>query len=448
VTLGAGSRLGVYEVSAKIGEGGMGEVYQARDTKLDRDVALKVLPEAFTADPDRLARFEREAKVLASLNHPNIGSIYGMEEADGGKSRALVLELIIFARDNALWAVPFDADRQEVTGLPVPVLEDVPVSNNSGYDQAAVAKNGTLMYLAGSLNISNRLLVWVDRDGTEEALATEPGRYAVPRVAPDGTRVAIEIFEQQAGDIWTWDFARETLTRLTFEPAIDDEPIWTPDSQRVLFGSRREGTIQVFAKAADGTGSVDRLTDHPLGIYPLAVSPDAQYVVMQTDTAEETGLKRMALEGDGVVEELLASNANERAAAFSPDGRWIAYQADESGRNEIYVRPFPDVDAGKWQVSTTGGTQPVWSPDPDRQELFYTDPASSLVAVPVRGEGATFAHVNPEVLFDGTAYVLNPNFRFYDVSPDGKRFLMIKVNSVEEAGTCLRSSSSKTGSRS
>jgi hypothetical protein len=112
------------------------------------------------------------------------------------------------------------------------------------------------------------------------------------------------------------------------------------------------------------------------------------------------------------------------------------------------VRPFPDVDAGKWQVSTTGGTQPVWSPDPDRQELFYTDPASSLVAVPVRGEGATFAHGNPEVLFDGTAYVLNPNFRFYDVSPDGKRFLMIKVNSVEEAGTCLRSSSSKTGSRS
>ena len=122
MTLGAGSRLGVYEVSAKIGEGGMGEVYQARDTKLDRDVALKVLPEAFTADPDRLARFEREAKVLASLNHPNIGSIYGLEEADGGKSRALVLELIIFARDNALWAVPFDADRQEVTGLPVPVL--------------------------------------------------------------------------------------------------------------------------------------------------------------------------------------------------------------------------------------------------------------------------------------------------------------------------------------
>ena len=135
-----------------------------------------------------------------------------------------------------------------------------------------------------------------------------------------------------------------------------------------------------------------------------------------------------------MVEELLVSNANERGATFSADGRWIAYQSDESGRNEIYVRPFPDVDAGRWQVSTTGGTQPVWSPDPDRQELFYTDPASSLVAVPVRGEGATFAYGNPEVLFDGTACVLRPNSRYYDVSPDGKRFLMIKVHSVGEDG--------------
>ena len=87
-----GATLGPYQVTAKIGEGGMGEVYQARDTKLDRDVALKVLPEAFTSDPDRLARFEREAKVLASLNHPNIGTIHGLEEADG--VRALVLELV------------------------------------------------------------------------------------------------------------------------------------------------------------------------------------------------------------------------------------------------------------------------------------------------------------------------------------------------------------------
>ena len=108
-------RIGCYTVTAKIGEGGMGEVYQARDTKLDRDVALKVLPEAFTTDPDRLARFEREAKVLASLNHPNIGTIYGLEEAEG--VRALVLELV---------EGPTLADR--ISQGPIPLDEALPIA--------------------------------------------------------------------------------------------------------------------------------------------------------------------------------------------------------------------------------------------------------------------------------------------------------------------------------
>ncbi len=111
-----GTTLGPYSVTAKIGEGGMGEVWQARDTKLDRDVALKVLPEAFTSDPDRLARFEREAKVLASLNHPNIGSIYGLEETEGVK--ALVLELV---------EGPTLADR--ITQGPIPIDEALPIAS-------------------------------------------------------------------------------------------------------------------------------------------------------------------------------------------------------------------------------------------------------------------------------------------------------------------------------
>lgn len=176
--------------------------------------------------------------------------------------------------------------------------------------------------------------------------------------------------------------------------------------------------------------------DYPQRIDPLAVFPDAQHVVMQTRFGNGTGdLLRMSLEGDRVVEELLDSSGNELNAALSADGRWIAYQSDESGRNEIYVRPFPDVEAGRWQVSRTGGSQPVWSPDPDRQELFYWDPTPSLVAVPVRGEGATFAHGNPEALFDAAEYLGGVAYRQYDVSPDGNRFLMIKMNGVEDVGT-------------
>ena len=129
--LSPGTRLGVYQVSAKIGEGGMGEVYQAHDTKLDRDVALKVLPEAFTSDPDRLARFEREAKVLASLNHPNIGSIYGLEEQDG--IRALVLELV---------EGPTLADR--IKQGPIPIDEALPIAKQIAEALEAAHERGVI----------------------------------------------------------------------------------------------------------------------------------------------------------------------------------------------------------------------------------------------------------------------------------------------------------------
>ena len=125
--------LGPYQVTAKIGEGGMGEVWQARDTKLDRDVALKVLPEAFTTDPDRLARFEREAKVLASLNHPNIGSIYGLEEAEGGKFRALVLELV---------EGPTLADR--IKQGPIPLDEALPIAKQIADALEAAHEQGVI----------------------------------------------------------------------------------------------------------------------------------------------------------------------------------------------------------------------------------------------------------------------------------------------------------------
>ncbi len=128
-----GTTLGPYRVTAKIGEGGMGEVWQARDTTLDRDVALKVLPEAFTSDPDRLARFEREAKVLASLNHPNIGSIYGLEEAEGGKFRALVLELV---------EGPTLADR--IKQGPIPIDEALPIAKQIAEALEAAHEQGVI----------------------------------------------------------------------------------------------------------------------------------------------------------------------------------------------------------------------------------------------------------------------------------------------------------------
>ena len=166
---------GVSEPLTTLGEGEVAHL--APDVLPNGEAALFTVRTG--ADGDQIALVALDTRDRRSLS------------LQGTRPRYVSTGHIIFARDNALWAVPFDADRQEVTGLPVPVLEDVPVSNNNGYDQAAVAKNGTLMYLAGSVRNSNRSLVWVDRDGAEEAFATEPRLYAAPRVAPDGTRVAV-----------------------------------------------------------------------------------------------------------------------------------------------------------------------------------------------------------------------------------------------------------------
>ena len=159
-----GTTLGPYRVTAKIGEGGMGEVWQARDTTLDRDVALKVLPEAFTSDPDRLARFEREAKVLASLNHPNIGSIYGLEEAEG--VRALVLELV---------EGPTLADR--IAHGPIPLDEALPIANQiaEALADASPARS---------------------RDGGRRPA---PARLAPPQRAESAQRAAVVV----ASEAWT-----------------------------------------------------------------------------------------------------------------------------------------------------------------------------------------------------------------------------------------------------
>ena len=222
-------------------------------------------------------------------------------------------------------------------------------------------------------------------------------------------------------DTWIWDFDRETLTRLTFDPGTDAAPRWSPDGLRVAFGSRRghDGDFNLFWKAADGTGTVERLTESASRQLPCAFSPDGMMLVFE-ETHPETGTDLYvrhlrSSDAEGKTEPLLATEFNEQRADISPDGRWLAYQSNASGQAEIYVRPFPNVDAGRWQISRGGGTGPRWSPAGG--ELFYLSPGSQLTSVPV--ETDPFAPGNPEVVFEET-YV------DYDVSPDGNRFLMIK----------------------
>ncbi len=205
--------------------------------------------------------------------------------------------------------------------------------------------------------------MWVSRQGQETAIAAPPRVYLHPRIAPDGASVTLYSQDQEF-DIWRWDVARTMLTRLTFDGSLDINPALTPDSRRLIFSSDRAGARNLFWQAADGTGAVERLTDSPNRQNAGAVSPDGTRLIF-TELAPKTGSDVMQVQLDGTrrVTPLVQTPFKEQNGILSPDGRWLAYEANDSGRFEVYVRPFPGVNDGYWQVSTGGGTRPLWAPN-------------------------------------------------------------------------------------
>jgi len=248
-------------------------------------------------------------------------------------------------------------------------------------------------------------------------------------VSPDGTRAALDVRDQD-NDIWIWDFARQTLARFTFNQGPDENATWTPDGKRIAFTSTNLGNAGLNWQAADGTGAAEKL----LGVasmllrYPWAFTSDGKWLIVRdADSKTGTDLALLRID-DKRIQPLVQQTGNQTNPDLSPDGRWLAYQSDESGRNEIYVRPFPSVDAGRWQVSTSGGSRPVWARN--GRELFYLDDRFRLIAVPVQG-GATFAGGNPVMLFDLPS-TPTATARTYDVAPDG-RFLVIKFQQADKS---------------
>jgi len=339
---------------------------------------------------------------------------------------------LVYMLSGNLMAVPFDVKRLETTGPPVPVVEGVRGRSDVGEAGFAVSRTGFLVYAPGVTSVgAQRTLVWVDRTGREEPITAPARNYTYLRVSPDGTRVALDIRDQE-NDIWVWDLTRQNLTRLTFDPRADRSPVWTLDGRRIFFSSQRasaEGSL--YWQASDGTGQAERLVESPNQQLPQAVSPDGKQLLFRDLSVESFADVDMLSLDDRKVTPLLQTTFGEQNPDVSPDGRWIAYESNESGANEIYVRPFPAVDTGRWQVSTGGGTRPVWARS--GRELFYVVGADAvrMMALPVQ-TGATFSAGTPRVLFEGR-YVATPDRsgRTYDVSPDGQRFLMIKNAAVE-----------------
>jgi Tol biopolymer transport system component len=327
--------------------------------------------------------------------------------------------------ENNLFAIAFDPDRLEVKGGPVSLVEGI---FRALAPQYSVSDSGTLVYVPGESTAAGavRTLVWVDRKGEEEAIPAEPNNYSEPRISPDGTKVALSVDTGGNTDIWIWDMVRETMTRLTFDEAIDACPLWTPDGRRIVFFSERDPR-GIYWQAADGTGEVEMLGSVPDRIIlPSSWSGDGKTLAFfeTAGAIDNFDIGIMSMEGDHERTSLLSEKYIEAQPKISPDGKWMAYASDESGKAEIYVRPFPDVNKGRWQVSVNGGDTPLWSPD--GREIFYRN-GDSVMAVPVETEQG-FKPGKPEELFRGTytAYSLVTYANAWDISPDGKRFLMMK----------------------
>jgi serine/threonine-protein kinase len=343
---------------------------------------------------------------------------------------------IVYGAAGTLRAVRFDPSRLEVLSDPVPVVERA-TTTVQGAAEFALSRTGSLVYVPGDLSAQRPTsLVWINRQGKEETINAPPRSYAAARISPDGTRVALEIRDQEY-NIWIWDLARRTLTRLTDGHSVDSSPVWTPDSARIIYRSGRDGTGNLYWQAANNTGAVERLTMSLNGQFSTSISPDGTRLVFTETTPNASDdILMMTMDGKRPTEPLIPTKHRELNAEISPNGRWIAYESDESGTHQVYVRPFPNVDAGYWQVSTGPvGSRPLWARS--GSELFYVDDtANRLMAVPVQSDGETFRLGSPVKVFDYR--LVNPYAtRSFDISPDGQRFLVIKDTATTDQSSTV-----------
>jgi len=329
---------------------------------------------------------------------------------------------IVYQVDDALLAQPFDAATLQMTGAAVRLVAGVYGGEGGGLFSAS-ADGAVLVYREGIARGRRRVPVWVDRDGSRQSLNLPPGNYDRPRTSPDGRRIA---FERSDGrfSIWIWDLNREALTLLTPGPGQSRGAVWTPDGTRIAF-TRAGDAIEagIYWQPADGSGSPELLLGEDL--FARAFTPDGRFLIIESNGTSRD-ISVLDLEGTRARVPLLDFPFNESNPEISPDGRWLAYESDESGIAEIYVRPFPNVAASRTQISVGGGTAPRWGND--GRELFYWVTPGTLMAVPVSTEGA-FSAGRPETILEGS-YV-GANYRQYDISGDGERFLLIASSGAE-----------------
>ncbi len=343
---------------------------------------------------------------------------------------------LVFMHEGTLFAAAFDLDRLELTGEPVPALAGVSANPFTGRAQFDFSLDGTLVYQRGEGFGLAVHIQWMDREGKLQPLRAAPGAYYNIRFSPDGQRLALDIPEGKNWDVWVYEWGRETLSRLTFDPGEDYFPAWTPDGRRIAFSSTRadQATRNVYWQRADGTGEAERLTESKNHQFPRSWHPSGKFLAFE-EVNPRTGwdILILPLTSDeasgwkpGKPTVFLNGPFFEAGAAFSPDGRWLAYTSNESGRFEVYVRPFPD-PRGKWQVSTVGGIWPTWSRS--RRELLYLAGDGRITVSAYKLEGSSFRSEKPRVWSPGLVPLSWA--RTYDLHPDGERVAVLKTSGDE-----------------
>jgi serine/threonine protein kinase len=325
---------------------------------------------------------------------------------------------LLFYRDQTLFAQHFDTRKFELTGEPVPVLTEVQFFPRISEAVFAASTAGLLVAQRNADSGASQLL-WFDRKGQQIGVALNPGIYGNIMLAPNGRTVASDTTDlaSQNTDIWTYDLETRSAKRLTFDPAIDSLPVWSPDGSRTVFASNRELKFDLYLKDTNGAQEEKVIPQDGPDRFPTDWSRDGKYVLYGRgpDLWFLTFPELRATQ-------FLKAASTLKTGRFSPDGKWVAYSSNESGRWEIYVTSFPEAH-GKWQVSNTGGDQPRWRGD--GKELFYLSTDSKIMAVPVK-TGSNFDAGTPTALFQANPreMVATSELYSYDVSNDGQKFLV------------------------
>ena len=330
---------------------------------------------------------------------------------------------VLFTRDRALMAQKFDATNLKLQGDPFPIADHVSANGPSYRGVFSVSNTGLLIYQEGETTAGWQLQ-WVGADGKQlgQPLAQQ-ATFLEPMISPDGKRVVVSFADAGGNfDLWILDNERGTKMRLTFDPALDNFPAWSPDGSKVYFSSNRKGHSDIYVKAADGSGTDELLLADDTDKTSKAISQDGRYIAYERrDAGGSTGtdVYVLPLFGDRKPFPIVKTPYSEGAPEISPDGRWLLYVSDESKKQQVYITPFPG-GGSKWQVSVTDGLAPKWRGD--GKEIYYISYDGSFNAVDVTTTATNVKLGTPRKLFSGTLQALT--YGSYDVTKDGKKFLL------------------------